>query len=297
MSANSNSAGSPVLSRLVTRAAGRVRLLRVRRFGADGLLIGSLISAILLLTIRLLHYEADDNALRWLVVCPFLGLSVGAVLGSLRPVPSVALLRLIEQRLDLKERLSTAHELRGRDGLERLQVSDAENYVNVDIRPVLPFWPIPARIWLSLAAPLCVFLLWYVPTLPAFQTAAQKSEKAAVKKEGERLVRLAKAMERDATGKKLDKTGAAAKKLGELGKEMEKGRLDRKKALMKAAKLTDEIKRQQQDARRRGSPQIPLGRGERVGKVVSPAIRQFRRGKRRGLRPKRRQPQTRQRSR
>lgn len=269
MSDKANSDVSPVLSRLVTRAAGRVRLLRARRFGADGLSIGSLISAILLLTFRLLHYEAGDNALWRLVVSPALGLFVGAIYGLLRPIPTVALLRLIEQRLDLKERLSTAHELRGGDGLERLQVFDAENHANVDIRPVLPFWPVPRRVWVAFAAPLAVFLLWYVPTLPAFQTTAQKAEKAAVKKEGERLVRLAKALERDATGKKLDKTGAAAKKLEQLGGEMEKGRLDRKKALMKAAKLTDEIKRQQQILAAEEAPKSLSGAAKEWGKSLA----------------------------
>ncbi len=236
---------SPGLTRVVAKATWRVRFLRTRRFGADGLFIGSLFSAILLLTLHFLHYEANIHALWWLVVFAGMGLVFGTIFGFSRPVPAAPLLRLLERRLDLKERFSTAYELRGSDQLERLQIFDAEDHTKIDFRSVLPFLPIPTRVWAAILAPFAVFLLTFLPELPFFQSPERKLETAAVKKEGERLIRLAKALERDSTAKKLPKTDEAAKELEKLGNEMKTGRLNRRNALMKTAKLTEEIKRQQ----------------------------------------------------
>ena len=256
-------------SRLLTRATRRVRIIRARRYGADGLLFGSAVTALLLLTLKLTHFEAGDASWTYLLAPPLLGLIIGAAMGAFRAVPPLGLLRLVEQRLDLKERLSTAHELKGADPLEKLQISDADFHATADLRPILPYWPISPRVWLGLIAPLMVFLLYFLPTLPLFQSPATKAEKAAVKKEGERLIRLAKALEKDATNKKLDKTGEAAKKLGQLGKEMEQGKLDKRKAMMKAAKLTDEMKRAQQALAAESAPKSLAGAAKELEKSLA----------------------------
>ena len=256
-------------SRLLLRATGRVRAIRARRFGADGLLLGSALTAILLLAIRLFHREADEIPATTLLAPPLIGFLAGMLIGFFRPVPPLALLRFLEQRLDLKERLSTAHVIEGADPFAALQISDAEFYAVADLRPVLPFWPVPRRVWAGLIAAIAAFLLWLLPTLPLFQSPAAKSEKIAVKKEGERLVRLAKALERDARSKKLDKTGDAAKKLGQLGKEMEQGHLSKRKAMMKAAKLTEEMRRAQQMLAAESAPKSLAGAAKELEKSLA----------------------------
>jgi hypothetical protein len=189
----------------------------------------------------------------WLFAPPLLGLLGGAVWGWTRRVDALDVLRHVEQKLELHERLSTAHllqhSLNPSEPMHLRQIADAnERAGSVQIARALPLWPAPRRIWAAPAVSLAAYLLWFLPTLPAFQTPQKRAERAQVARQGERLVKVAKQLEREAAQKNLPQSQDAARKLAKLGEEMRRGNLSQQKAFAKAAKLTEEIKRQQQQA-------------------------------------------------
>lgn len=239
---------TPALSQTLTRATRRVRLRFALRHGATGLLAGTLIAGVLLaLTRTALWEELPAEAL---VAPPLLGLFVGLAWGALRRLSPLDVARLTEQRLDLKERLSTALILApdpSGSPLAARQIADAEAHAarGLDLRAALPL-TLPRRGATALAAVAALFLAWFLPTLPLFQSPQERAERAAVKKEGERIVRVAKVLEREAAGRKLEQTRQAAQKLGKLGEQMRGGQVDKQKSLMKLAKLSQEMQKSQQ---------------------------------------------------
>jgi hypothetical protein len=236
------------LSDTLARAARRVRVLLALRHGATGLFAGGLGSLLLVAVLRSPWGESWPS--EWLAAPPAAGLLLGTLWGATRAVPPLDVARLTEQRLDLKERLSTALALAPageRDPLVARQVRDAEAHAagGLDLRVAFPLG-LPRRVWAGVGACLGAALLWFLPTFSFLQSPQERAERAAVRREGERLVRVAKVLERDAGAKKLAETGKAAGKLAALGNEMKQGQLSRQKALMKAAKLTEQMKQSQQ---------------------------------------------------
>jgi hypothetical protein len=253
------------LQHTLARVTRRVRLLRAVRFGATGLLAGAFLTfaALLLFRLRVLDPESANDTL--FPLPPLVGLLIGAIWGATRPVPPLAALRLAEQRLDLKERLSTAYTLApsvtsDEDSFAAQQIADASRVASspLDMSAALPWRPLPRVVWAALSASLAAFLMWFLPTLPFFQSEQERAEHAAVKKEGERLVRIAKALEAQAGAKKMDKAKRAAAQLTALAKEMQKGKMSQRKAMMKTAKLTEEMKQAQQAMANQTSPQKSL---------------------------------------
>lgn len=268
---------TPALSAVIRQATRRVRWIRARQQGANGLMIGSGLSAVVLLAERLRLLEPDSYSPEWLLAPPLIGLAVGALWGATRAIPPLALLKLLETRLDLKERLSTAHILAptsdSTDPFVVRQIADAEAHAatGADLKKALPLLPIPRRVYYAGASVGAAFLLWFLPTLPVFQSPAERAEKASLKRDGERLVRIAKKLEAEAQNKKLDKAQNAAAKLAKLGEEMKRGRLTQQKAMMKAAKLTEELKAAQQAAAQQSSPKSLPSAAREMQKALSAA--------------------------
>jgi hypothetical protein len=233
-------------------ATTRVRFIRGRQHGANGLMVGSALSAAVLLAERLRLLEPDAYAPELLFLPPLLGLAVGVLWGATRPVPPLALLKHLETRLNLSERLSTAHLMTpgpsSGDAFVTRQAADAEAHAPVatDLRTALPYTPVPRRVYYALGAVGATLLLWYLPTLPLFQSPSERAEKASLKRDGERLVQIAKKMAAEGQAKDLEPVKKAAAKLAKLGEEMKRGRLNQQKALMKAAELSEEMKKAQQ---------------------------------------------------
>jgi hypothetical protein len=240
---------APLLWQTLARARRRVRLLLLLRHGATGVLAGVLVSGVLLLLLRTGALSEEALPLESLVLPPLLGLLAGAAWTLTRRLSRIDVARLIEQRLDLKERLSTAVTLLpdAREPLALRQIADAEAHAarGLDLRKALPLGMSP-RAWAALAGLLVLALAWLLPTLPIFQSPRERAERAAVRREGERIVRIAKELEQRAAAKRLDQTRRAANQLHALGRQMQRGRLDKQKALIKVAKLTEQIKRSQQ---------------------------------------------------
>lgn len=266
---------TPALSRTLAQAGRRVRLLLALQRGATGLGVGALVSGVLLALLRLRVLDADTFAAETLLLPPLIGLAAGVAFAFWQRLSPLDLARLTEQRLDLKERFSTALALAPagqNDPLVRRQILDAEAHAarGVDLPGALPI-RLPRRVWGALALTLVVALAWFLPTLPLFQSPQQRAEREAVKKQGERIVRVAKAAERQAAGKKLAQTQAAAKKLAALGEQMKRGQLTKQKALIKVAKLTEQMKAQQAAAASQNSGKSLAQAGKEMQKALAAA--------------------------
>jgi hypothetical protein len=208
----------------------------------------------MLVALRLRVIEEDTISPEWLFVPPLLGLLVGIIWGLTRIVSILPLLRLLEQSHDLKDRLSTALQYTpSTDAIQEAflqrQRTDAESTVgHISIAKVLPLWPLHQKEWGAMIAAGGAFLLYFLPTLPVFQSRAERAEHEAIKKDGERIVQVAQVLEKLAVDRKWNTARQAAQKMVKLGEEMKKGHLSRQKALMKAARLTEEIRQAQQAA-------------------------------------------------
>ncbi len=263
---------TPALSRTLAQAARRVRLLLAFRAGAVGLGAGAILSGVLLALLRLRVLGEPPEEI--LLLPPLLGLAAGVTAALLRRVTALDVARLTEQRLDLKERFSTALTLTsaGDDPLVRRQIADAEAHAarGIDLKTALPLSP-PRPVWAALAVTLAVLLAWFVPTLPFFLSTQERTERAEVKREGERIVRVAKALEREAAGKKLPNTRQAAKQMNALGRELQRGSLNKQKALMKVAKLTQQMQKTQQAMAAATAPKSLPAAGKELQKALDGA--------------------------
>lgn len=263
---------TPALSHTLAQASRRVRLLWAIGGGATGLLAGAVISLGLLLLLRTRFLE--DIPAEILALPPLVGLLAGALWRGTRRVSPLDVARLTEQRLDLKERLSTAVTLAptADNPLAARQIADAEFHAarGLDLQAALPL-RLPRIAWIALGAVLLVFSAWFLPTLSVFQSPRERAERAAVKREGERIIRIAKVLEHEAATRKLDQTRQAANRLGALGRQMQRGRLSKQKALMKIAKLNEQIKQSQQALAAANAPKSLPAAGNELQKALQAA--------------------------
>ena len=263
---------TPALSRTLAQATRRVRVLLAFRAGAIGLSAGALLSGVLLALLRFRVLPELPEEI--LLLPPALGLLAGVAAAFLKRVTPLDVARLTEQRLDLKERFSTALTLTsaGDDPLIRRQIADAEAHAarGVDLNAALPL-ALPRPVWAALTVTLAVLLAWFLPTLPFFLSTKERTERAAVKREGERIQRVAKALEREAAAKKLTQTRQAAKQLGALGRELQRGQLNKQKALMKVAKLTQQMQKTQQAMAAANAPKSLPAAGKELQQALDGA--------------------------
>jgi hypothetical protein len=94
----------------------------------------------------------------------------------------------------------------------------------------------------------------YVPELPIFQTPQKRAERSAMKREGDKLQVLAK----DPTKRKGDKNADIERRILQqmqhLGKDMKRGQVSKKQAMLRMDRLTKEVKQQQQQLALANSP-------------------------------------------
>ncbi len=254
------------LDACVAQAAVRVRVHRALVFGATGLCAGVLPSLAAVAGFRLsLCSDAFFIAEPYLLLPPLIGAAAGAIYGATRVVSRPAVARRLDDALGLEDRFSSAvafaDNFSGDDTLRDLQARDAETFARDlgrrphELRVAVPLFPLPFRAWAGLAGVALVIGLSLAPSLSHSRSVAKpdtKAEQAQVKKEGERLLRLARTLEaRDrsrggaAPGGASDAQRAAAARMAKLGDEMKRGKLTRREAMMKTAKLSDEVKQTQ----------------------------------------------------
>ncbi len=242
-------AADPV-RRSVVVATRRLRQRRTIRFGATGFLIGSLVGfvAAVAISANLLRESTLPGGGAFLFLPTLAGFLAGAFYGAAGRYNPVPVARLLERRLDLKDRLSTALST-PRDGSAVIDAQHADAAMNApgetQVFAAVPLTPLPRRVYVAGAVALAVALAYFAPTLPVFWSSTKRTEQATVKKEGEKLLAVAKAAAAEARKQGLPEAEKAAKKVEKLGKEMTRGRMPLREALMERAKLSEELRKAQ----------------------------------------------------
>ena len=169
----------------------------------------------------------------------------GLVWGFLRPVSLLEAAILADERLGLKERLSTA-ELFERSpeasALEPALIRDASRHAaSISPQQVLPHQPTRAM-WCSLVLLALIGGASLAPILPLGRTAGELAVRKQMKEQGRQLGKVAQKAKEEAKRRGLKAPGELAAKLEKLAKELERAKLSKKQALLKTGKLAQELR-------------------------------------------------------
>ncbi|HLV81082.1 MAG TPA: hypothetical protein VKT32_12410, partial [Chthonomonadaceae bacterium] len=229
-------------------ATRRIRSLLMLRYGARGLFYSAVACLLLVGMSKLRFFALPDPWLLAGLIC--LSFIVGIALALLRPLPPLSVARLTERRADLKERLSSAVEFRAQgigpsEPFYSEQRADADrSAAGLELKRLYPLrWPreLPG----GLLAALALFLVYFLPTLPAFMSPQQRQETEEVKRQGIAIQKLARDAQKTADQQKLDETKKAAEEARKLGEAMQKAKLNKKQALVAMQKLTQKMEETQ----------------------------------------------------
>ena len=247
--------GPNAISEALAQVTARLRLARWVRHAARGALAGV---AVALVSVVCAHFDVLPDWLPLEAVLPgaiLLGVAGGTGTAFLRPISLMDAARLAEARLGLKERLSSALEFERSPQaavapdavlLMRLQQEDAAVHARrlkaVEAVPLR--WPWEAKAVLGGLAVLALAL--FLPTLPVFLPPGVLTERAIVHKTGDKMQKTARLIQKQAEGQHLDGTRRAAAAMQRLGKRLATGKLDKKQAMVQIAKLTQQMKAEQQ---------------------------------------------------
>jgi len=236
----------------IRRLRRRVRLLLVERgalFGATGGEIGT--GVIVLLSSR---FDSLIDYYLWgaTVAC---GAILGAAWGLLRRLDDLAVAIAADKRVDLRERLSTALALQGPGDIPdmgRAAVDDAIEHVSaLRSREVFRHrFGLPHAVFGGAAVLLMAAIL--LPLAPAFQSKMRRAEVRVMKREGAKLIKIAKEIKRE-TGLKHAELKKLGNRLYDLGRKMESGRMSKKQAMLQTRRLTKEVEKQQDELARRNA--------------------------------------------
>ncbi|MDO8684155.1 MAG: hypothetical protein Q7N50_11805 [Armatimonadota bacterium] len=227
----------------IHRLRKRVRLLFIERYSLFGGSLGAVASAIL----AALSYKYTDfaNYTLWALLIAA-GVISGCVYGLLRKLDDLSVAKSADRRTGLKERLSSAISLRDsvENDMEKALVDDAASHV-APLRSGEVFrhrFGKPHVIFaLALLALLAIAI---VPQLSRFQSQTRRQEITVMKREGKKMVKVAKDIKK-LTDPKQEELKKMAVALEKLGKKMQMGRMSRKQAMLKAKRLEKQIKKEQ----------------------------------------------------
>jgi len=225
----------------ISRLRKRVRLLLIERYSLFGASAGAAVT----LAIVLLSTRYDELLSYWLWAgIILLGAMAGGAWAMFRKLDDLTVAIAADKRADLRERLSTAVALREQpDEMVRALISDANQRASA-LHPSNVFrrrFGAPHAVFgMALILLLGVIIL---PQLPAFQSKTRQQEVTVMKREGRKLVKVAKEI-RNVSGQHQE-IRKLANKLQILGKKMETGRMTRKQAMLKTQRLTKELQKEQ----------------------------------------------------
>ena len=247
--------GPKAISEALAQVTARLRLVRWVQHTSRGALGGV---AIALVAVACAHFDVLPDWLPLEAVLPgvvLLGIAGGTITTFLRPISLMDAARLAEARLGLKERLSSALEFeRAPQGaiapdavlLMRLQLEDAASHARslkaVEAVPLR--WPWEAKAVLGGLAILALVL--FLPTLPVFVPPSTLIERQIVHKTGDKIQKTAHLIQKQAEDQHLEGTRRTAAAMQRLGKRLATGKMDKKQAMVQIAKLTQQMKMDQQ---------------------------------------------------
>jgi len=221
----------------------RIRLLRAER-GALAAGAAALVGAVVLALLRKTHLLWVEW--HWLAAGVGGAVAVGWICGYLRRVTAFQTARAVEEKLALRERLSSAVALGGAaDPMIEALVADAEK--RLERRQPSHVFPRhfsrEAKVFCVAALALVAALV--VPELTFLQSPQRRAERAALREQGKRLVALARQIEKHPQASKQEIAAALARNMERLGRDMQTGRVDKRQALRRLDKLTRSVKQAQ----------------------------------------------------
>ncbi|MBI3912378.1 MAG: hypothetical protein HY320_15775 [Armatimonadetes bacterium] len=231
----------------IARLQQRVRWLVVQRWATLGLIAGLAAATVLAAVARLRWWTAAED---WLWAAALAGLLIGGALGLTRRISAAAVAWLADQRLGLKDRLSTGLEFSASPSPEpivaALLANAAAHAQQVHPKQVFPWAPPREWRWLAVAAALFLAVL-ILPGLAVFQSPQARAEEAVIKEEGEKLQQLARNLECQAKESDANREimRRIAQNLGRLGREQARGRLSKKQAMLSARQMLNELEEAQ----------------------------------------------------
>lgn len=183
------------------------------------------------------------------------GLVAAVVVAVMRPVDPLTAGRLIDLRLRLDERVSTAVEIAlapvPPSTIGARVLADATGRVDSHVlRQAAPV-RLPRETWWTplLAAFLLIWATWLhgltIPGTPAHQTAE------VIRQEGSRLEQFARSLQSRARTQHVPQTRRAAPQLKDLGVRLQQERIDRAEALARVAELSRQLEQTRREINER----------------------------------------------
>lgn len=225
----------------------RIRLLLAQQGMCIGLTYAAL-SGLALVAATRLQWWTDAVDYLWALL--LMGAITGLLIGWSRRITSLVAAQIADERAGLKERLSTAVELSAfaeRSEVAHAQIADAAQHAEtLKASQVIRWSPPPQLKWLALAGIVLAGAV-FLPDLPVFQSTQEKLDREAMRAQGEKIQRVAKAIEQQAKKKKGEDENQAivrriAHNMKQLGKDQEKNRISKKQAMLKLNELAKQLK-------------------------------------------------------
>ena len=223
----------------------RIRLLRVWRCAG----IGGAGGAILALVLAVSDYFAVHYFSSWQLAAPILlGLLAGALKAALEPLPDARIAQSVDRRAGLNDRLTTASEIPATDSpLSDAQQQDAMRHLaSVRARDLYRLRPNRwhAALLVGSALSALVFLLGNSGLL---RSANARQEAAELKQAAPEVQRVAKpALEAAQQANASETNKELARRLEQFTQELQKARMTKQEALLKANQLAEDAKKLQQ---------------------------------------------------
>ncbi|MFQ6131739.1 MAG: hypothetical protein ACE5R4_06860 [Armatimonadota bacterium] len=223
--------------------ARRLQVLRVLYWAARCALVASAAALVLMLVHVAGHFEP---VYLWSGGLMALALVVGLIWGALRKVTPLQAAAYTDERLGLKERLSSAIQFLAQpdtSGLVPALVTDAASTAErLEPARVYPYRATREAKYLG-GAMLAFAALAFVPPLNLFMTPGEIAVKEEMKQQGKKITKVAKELERRAKEEDLKVSPELARRLAKLGRELEKARLTKKQALLETRALSEDIRK------------------------------------------------------
>lgn len=235
----------PDLARAPRSAALRLTMLRSIRIGARAsvavlaaAVIASVASAVVPLAVPSL----------WVIAASIgVGLFATGLAAVLRPVSVRAASQLLDRRLHLQERTSTALELAlgvsPPSTLGARVIADAVDHLRaIQLRSAFPLRPPREAWWMMILAILLVtWSVWFrglaIPGTPAHRIAQ------VIREEGGRLEQVAQSQQARARAERIPQTRKLADQMRNLGVRLQRDRVDRAEALARVGELSRQTER------------------------------------------------------
>jgi len=231
----------------------RIKLLVTQQWLCVGLTFAAL-ACLLLVAATRLQWWTDAIDYLWAVL--LVGAVTGLIIGWTRRITPMVAAQIADERGGLKERLSTAMEISAsedRGPIARAQLADAAQHASaLQLSQTLP-WRAPRQLRYLAAAGALLLAAIFLPDLPLFQSKQAQLDREAMRKEGQRIQRVAKEIEKKLPKKKtaaedeeiVRKVAAEMKKLG---KDQAQGRIGKKQAMLRMNQLQKNLKEAEQKA-------------------------------------------------